>query len=1121
MRPSRRVAILFVTTFLSTRHLLAQSEQQQQYRQLPSSPNRVEGTLTGQERAGVDSGSRQSRSITTQKKDCPTGTPVLLEPGDSNGSVLVSNPIHLRWLPVPNTDHYHLSYSVNGKKPISINTVQTEYVVTLVPGSVVTWSLHAHGDGDSDGGDNCKGPESAEKSFTVAPNCTAPSITQQPAGKTIDEGTSTTLTVAASGSSLSYQWYRGNTAVGTNSISFSTGPLTQTSTFRVVVTNSCGTVTSNDATVTVTKACTKPAIGTQPANATITSGSSTTLTVVATGTQPFTYQWYEGAPGVRTKPAGTSSDRFSTGALTHTTQYWVEVRNSCGTVASNGATVTVTEACAPPAIGTQPVNVSIASGSSATLSVAATGTQPFTYQWYEGTAGQRTTPIGTNSDKLNTGFLTATMRYWVEVRNSCGAAASNVVVVTVEPPTGNCGQLGGAPRASAVGSASSGVAYAVRWSGVANATAYDVQESATPSFEGAATVRTTAPAATYRHEVTTAQAFYYRVRAINDCDGSTSAFSAPVRVAVVPQQPSTATDLVAPHGSTETVLSRVTVNVDPSATAFTATASEPWITVTPSSGSVPPSGQLLLTLTADPRSLPNGTSTASVRVITSGNSGRGVATTGSTALNFPISISLVTPVAPAVPASGGEVLILPAVAHADGNNSKWQSDVRIAHTYDRAVRYLLTFTPSGAGLESALQTELSVDASQTVALDDILGHWFGAGLAASGSTGVLEIRTLDAAAGTGRTLVTSRLFNVAPNGSFGQFIAAVPLSKFLGAPSTAAQTLVALSQSDRFRTNVGLVEGSGNAAKVLLEVFGVNGGKLFDTTLDLKAGEYRQIGGLLAENGIDAANARINVTLASPSGSVFSYASVIDNETGDPSFVPPVQAESTHARRYTIAGVANLDTGSGKWQTDVRLFNGGAASASTTIDFFVQGQSAAAATRTVDVAPGQMLVLDDVVQSLFGMTGAGGALRITTATDTALVPAARTYHKHDTGTYGQFIQAATEENTVGLGGEPLHILQVEESARFRTNVGVAETEGAPATVEITASLPNHKVAAVTQFELQPNEFRQMNSLLRSMGLDDAYNASLTVRVIGGNGRAMAYGSVIDNQTQDPTYVMGY
>jgi hypothetical protein len=42
--------------------------------------------------------------------------------------------------------------------------------------------------------------------------------------------------------------------------------------------------------------------------------------------------------------------------------------------------------------------------------------------------------------------------------------------------------------------------------------------------------------------------------------------------------------------------------------------------------------------------------------------------------------------------------------------------------------------------------------------------------------------------------------------------------------------------------------------------------------------------------------------------------------------------------------------------------------------------------------------------------------------------------------------------------------------------------------------------------------------LRSVGLDDTYNARVTVRAIGGDGRVVAYASVIDLVTNDPTYV---
>ncbi len=51
-----------------------------------------------------------------------------------------------------------------------------------------------------------------------------------------------------------------------------------------------------------------PAITTQPANQTISSGATATLTVTATGTAPLSYQWYQGNTGDTTTPVGTNSD---------------------------------------------------------------------------------------------------------------------------------------------------------------------------------------------------------------------------------------------------------------------------------------------------------------------------------------------------------------------------------------------------------------------------------------------------------------------------------------------------------------------------------------------------------------------------------------------------------------------------------------------------------------------------------------------------------------------------------------------------------------------------------------------------------------------------------------------
>jgi hypothetical protein len=271
------------------------------------------------------------------------------------------------------------------------------------------------------------------KSLDPAAACTAaPAITTQPTSRTINPGQSTTLTVTASGQGiLTYQWYQGTvpsttTPVGTNSSSLTVTPSATTS-YWVRVSNGCGSVNSNTVTVTI---CNLVAITAQPTSRTINSGTSTTLTVTATGGTPLNYQWYQGTAPSTTTPVGTNSSSLAV-TPSATTSYWVRVSNTCSSADSTTATVTV---CNPPTIATQPQSQSITSGATATLTVTAGGSGPFSYQWYEGASGTTTTPVGTNSSSYTTPVLTATKSYWVRVTSTCNGSAtanSNTATVTV------------------------------------------------------------------------------------------------------------------------------------------------------------------------------------------------------------------------------------------------------------------------------------------------------------------------------------------------------------------------------------------------------------------------------------------------------------------------------------------------------------------------------------------------------------------------------------------------------------------------------------------------------------------------------------------------------------------
>lgn len=88
-------------------------------------------------------------------------------------------------------------------------------------------------------------------------------------------------------------------------------------------------------------ACTPPSITSQPQSTTINFGSSTTLSVTASGTSPLSYQWYRGSPGTTTSPVSGATSSSVTVNPGVTTSFWVRVTNACGTANSAAATVTV------------------------------------------------------------------------------------------------------------------------------------------------------------------------------------------------------------------------------------------------------------------------------------------------------------------------------------------------------------------------------------------------------------------------------------------------------------------------------------------------------------------------------------------------------------------------------------------------------------------------------------------------------------------------------------------------------------------------------------------------------------------------------------------------------------
>ncbi|HYK00641.1 MAG TPA: hypothetical protein VE974_02725 [Thermoanaerobaculia bacterium] len=721
-------------------------------------------------------------------------------------------------------------------------------------------------------------------------------------------------------------------------------------------------------------------------------------------------------------------------------------------------------------------------------------------------------------------------RWQVRARlgEGCGAVDSAGSRLVVIPSPASCAPLD-APVISAPAQISSGTAGRIQWTFVAGATAYVVEVSGDPRFARGSTSSSTVTARqlpfTFTNQGSTPMARYVRVHAVDTkcVQPGTGAFSP---VAVLSVLPSTGSEGVALLSDPTDVPYTLSIAADRAGQSFTATPTVPWLSVTPASGIVPPGGQTLHAV-AHTAGLPPGTSTGSVEIATTTtSSGAVTALATSRPVKLPVSLHNIPGVVTAPKNTPPpDALTIPAVASVKNVIVRYDSDISVTNTSAQVMEYEIDFVPTGpAGMSEGQKTKVSIESGATMAMNDIVATWFGG----RSSTGTLEIRPLTetdtsmSSAPVGglanrTTFASSRTFSTtAAGGTYGQYIPAVPYANFVSIGQTLS--LQHIAQSDEYRTNLGLVEGSGEKVSLEVRIFDAAGTKRASFNVDLNGGERAQLDALLAGRGVPLDDGRIEVEVTSGAGKVTAYASVVDNSTNDPQLVPPVTLDHAGHSKWVVPGVADLVSGSGTWQTDVRIFNAGTEPVALTLAYYSMS-GGPAVTRTIELAAGEVRQLDRVL-SFFAVSGDAGALHVSSAAPAQVVVTARTYNQTEGGVYGQFIVAVTPDEAVSVGSRPLQILQMEESEHYRSNIGFAEVSGNPVTLEVVIFRPNSEDPFVLEVKLEPNQFLQLNSLLASADVREMYNARISVRAVSGEGRALAYGSLIDQKTGDPTFIPG-
>ncbi|HUJ15430.1 MAG TPA: hypothetical protein VL284_16710 [Thermoanaerobaculia bacterium] len=231
-------------------------------------------------------------------------------------------------------------------------------------------------------------------------------------------------------------------------------------------------------------------------------------------------------------------------------------------------------------------------------------------------------------------------------------------------------------------------------------------------------------------------------------------------------------------------------------------------------------------------------------------------------------------------AASAATFIVPAAGTGAGaNGSQWQSELTFHSTSANPISIGLVFHDAGGAQQG---DGLTLSPRSTTTLSDVVKTRFGR----DGGTGGIEINVPDAFAD--RVAITSRTFNASASGEFGQDIPAIDST---GAASAGdVIVLQAPSSATNARFNFGIYAVSD--AAVRWDLVRADGTVAASTTQSYGAGtqmQYNQgITSLLGATEQDNDALQATVT----SGSVIAYGSAINNQTGDPSFVPGIRTRA-------------------------------------------------------------------------------------------------------------------------------------------------------------------------------------------------------------------------------------
>ncbi len=476
-----------------------------------------------------------------------------------------------------------------------------------------------------------------------------------------------------------------------------------------------------------------------------------------------------------------------------------------------------------------------------------------------------------------------------------------------------------------------------------------------------------------------------------------------------------------------------------------------------------------------------------------------------------------------------------AAAHASGvGGTNWVTDLEAHNRGAETSTCTLALFEKGVANTDPMTTEFSVPPGTSLRLEDVLLNRFG-----FEGTGALRIVSNE-----GQLLVTSRTYNrlgpgnplnLPTGATFGQFIPAVSSQAALenGDEARLIQLSGSADPASGFRTNIGFVNITAEAITIEVDVYSGDGSPLGTLTENIAASSYSQINGIFDKLNAGTINDGFAIVSTTTAGArYFTYASVVDNPTGDPIYIVAQPAIDFSLRGGFITASAHAaGLGGTQWRTDMVAHNPtGVRIRGTMVLLERDVANTNAISTNLAIEPGQSVAYADVLDTIFGFEGAAAlhfqqslAGLVITSRTFNLLGDGNDYGFPEGSTFGQFIPAVSASTAADSSDEVL-LIQLSRSADttrgFRTNIGFLNTTEIE--IEVVVDLYDAQGNLLGSLTRTLGEFEshQITDAYKKINANEVTDGFAIVTTLTPGGRFLAYASVVDNITGDPIYIPG-